>query len=117
MTCTKLILLMALSSLGLTIAQDDFLYGTFPEGFLWGAASSAYQIEGAWNTNGKNCLKPMKIFILGSTGKGENHWDFLTHAHDGGIVDNSTGDVAADSYHKYLDDVACLKETGVMISI
>jgi len=37
----------------------------------------------------------------------------MTHAYDGGILDNSTGDIAADSYHKYLDDVAALKETGV----
>jgi beta-glucosidase/6-phospho-beta-glucosidase/beta-galactosidase len=37
----------------------------------------------------------------------------MTHMYDGGIFDNSTGDVAADSYHKVQDDVACLKETGV----
>jgi len=39
----------------------------------------------------------------------------MTHAHDGGIFDNTTGDIAADSYNKYLDDVACLQETGVSI--
>jgi lactase-phlorizin hydrolase len=38
----------------LVSAQDDFLYGTFPDGFQWGAATSAYQIEGAWNLNGKS---------------------------------------------------------------
>jgi beta-glucosidase/6-phospho-beta-glucosidase/beta-galactosidase len=41
----------------------------------------------------------------------------LTHFHDGAISDNSTGDVAADSYNKYLDDIACLKETGVRLFI
>ncbi|CAB3365157.1 Hypothetical predicted protein [Cloeon dipterum] len=94
--CLALVLLVA-GRCGPTLAQDDFLYGTFPDGFIWGAATAAYQIEGAWNENGK----------------GENIWDFMTHAYDGGISDNSTGDIAADSYNKYLDDVAALKETGV----
>lgn len=38
----------------------------------------------------------------------------MTHFYDGGISDNSTGDVAANSYNKYMDDIACLKETGVI---
>jgi Glycosyl hydrolase family 1 len=33
--------------------EDEFLYDTFPDGFVWGAATSAYQIEGAWNLNGE----------------------------------------------------------------
>ncbi len=32
---------------------DDFLYDVFPEDFMWGAATSSYQIEGAWNIDGK----------------------------------------------------------------
>lgn len=32
--------------------QDEFLYGQFPYGFMWGLATSAYQIEGAWNVDG-----------------------------------------------------------------
>jgi len=32
--------------------EDDFLYGTFPTGFLWGLATSSYQIEGAWSEDG-----------------------------------------------------------------
>ncbi|XP_065341160.1 myrosinase 1-like [Cloeon dipterum] len=94
--CMAMVLLMV-GLFGLVIAQDQFLYGTFPKGFLWGAATASYQIEGGWNENGK----------------GENIWDRMVHAYDGGIKDNSTGDVAADSYHKYMDDVAALKETGV----
>ncbi|CAB3365153.1 Hypothetical predicted protein [Cloeon dipterum] len=94
--CLALVLLVV-GRCGPAVAQDDFLYGTFPDGFIWGAATAAYQIEGGWNEDGK----------------GENIWDFMTHAFDGGIADYSTGDIAADSYHKYLDDVAALKETGV----
>ena len=32
--------------------EDEFLYGTFPEGFTWGVATASYQIEGAWNVSG-----------------------------------------------------------------
>lgn len=52
MTAVKVVALLALSSFGLTVAQDDFLYGTFPDGFIWGAATAAYQIEGGWDADG-----------------------------------------------------------------
>jgi len=116
MTFIKVVLLVALSACGLTMAQDDFLYGTFPDGFIWGAATAAYQIEGAWNENGELnliCFFVNYQFDFKFKGKGENIWDVMTHAHDGGIQDDSTGDIAADSYHKYSDDITCLKETGV----
>lgn len=58
MTTMKVVAtLLALSAFGLTAnAQDDFLYGNFPDGFVWGAATAAYQIEGAWNADGENIL-------------------------------------------------------------
>jgi hypothetical protein len=57
MTTMKVVTLLALSAFGLTVrAQDDFLYGNFPDGFLWGAATAAYQIEGAWNADGNDIL-------------------------------------------------------------
>ncbi|KAJ8446591.1 hypothetical protein Cgig2_019744 [Carnegiea gigantea] len=60
---------------------------TIPTNFLFGAASSAYQYEGAYL----------------SDGKGLNNWDVFTHK-SGKIKDNSNGDVATDHYHHYLMD-------------
>ena len=67
---------------------------TFPQGFYWGTATAAYQIEGAWNEDGK----------------GPSIWD--TFAHAGKITDGSTGDVAVDHYHRYREDVQLMKAIG-----
>ena len=67
----------------------------FPRGFLWGTATSAYQIEGAWNEDGK----------------GPSIWD--TYAHTAGnIKNNDTGDIANDHYHRYKEDVALMRSIG-----
>jgi beta-glucosidase len=69
--------------------------GTFPKGFYWGTATSAYQIEGGWNEDGK----------------GPSIWD--TFAHTKGKIENGdTGDVANDHYHRYREDVALMKGMG-----
>ena len=67
----------------------------FPKGFFWGTATSSYQIEGAWNEDGK----------------GPSIWD--TYAHTPGKIRNGdTGDVANDHYHRYKEDVALMKDIG-----
>lgn len=74
---------------------------SFPDGFLIGSASAAYQIEGAWNEDGK----------------GPSIWDNLTHSKPDAIIDNSNGDVGADSYHKFPADIKAMKEVGVSVEI
>ncbi|MGP3778099.1 GH1 family beta-glucosidase [Halanaerobium saccharolyticum] len=68
----------------------------FPKNFEWGAATASYQIEGAYDEDGK----------------GESIWDRFTHQ-KGNIVNNDTGDVACDHYHRYQEDVELMKEIGL----
>lgn len=65
----------------------------FPDGFLWGTATASYQIEGAWNEDGK----------------GESIWDMVSHS-PGKIMNGDTGDIACDHYHRYKEDVKLMKE-------
>ena len=67
----------------------------FPKGFFWGTATAAYQVEGAWNEDGK----------------GPSIWDTYAHT-PGKIANGDTGDVANDHYHRYREDVALMKEIG-----
>lgn len=68
----------------------------FPTNFIWGTATSSYQIEGAWNEDGKS----------------ESIWDRFSHT-PGKIQDGTNGDVACDHYHRYTDDVALMSELGL----
>jgi beta-glucosidase len=68
----------------------------FPADFTWGAATAAYQIEGA--------------VTLG--GRGESIWDRFTSV-PGNIANGDTGDVACDSYHRYSEDVRLMRELGL----
>jgi len=70
---------------------------SFPQDFAWGAATSAYQIEGAWNEDGK----------------GPSVWDQMCHHRPERIWRRETGDVACDHYHRYREDVALMKEIGL----
>lgn len=67
----------------------------FPPGFRWGAATAAFQIEGATD----------------AAGRGPSIWDTFSHT-PGRILDGSNADVAADSYRRFRDDVELLTELG-----
>ncbi len=69
---------------------------SFPTNFLWGAATSAYQIEGAWNEDGK----------------GESIWDRFSHT-PGNVLNNDNGDVATDHYHRWPEDVRLMQTLGL----
>ena len=60
----------------------------FPKNFLWGAASASYQIEGG----------------VKEGGRGESVWDVFSHT-PGAVRDGDNGDVAADSYHRWREDI------------
>lgn len=68
----------------------------FPEGFLWGSASAAYQVEGAWNEDGK----------------GVTNWDKFVRIPNKTFKE-TTGDKAVDHYHRYKEDVALMAEMGL----
>jgi len=68
----------------------------FPKGFLWGSATASYQVEGAVNEDGR----------------GPSIWDTFSRI-PGKVVNNATGDVADDHYHRYKEDVQLMKSLGV----
>ena len=68
----------------------------FPRGFLWGSATASYQVEGA----------------VKEDGRGPSIWDTFSHT-PGKVVNNATGDVATDHYHRYKEDVQLMKALGV----
>ncbi|CAD6244337.1 GSCOCG00013351001-RA-CDS [Cotesia congregata] len=70
--------------------------GRFPDDFLFGVSTSAYQTEGAWNVSGK----------------GESIWDYATHNSPETVIDNSNGDIAANSYFMYKTDIDLAKQLG-----
>jgi beta-glucosidase len=74
------------------IAEPEIQGARFPDGFLWGTATASYQVEGAWNEDGK----------------GESIWDRYAHQ-VGHIKGGDTGDTACDHYHLYKQDIALLK--------
>jgi beta-glucosidase len=74
--------------------------GKLPSDFKWGAATAAYQVEGAWNTDGR----------------GESVWDHFTHLYPKNVEsgdrtnkDSTNGNVACDSYHKFDEDIKMMK--------
>jgi beta-glucosidase len=78
------------------VSSAQIAAARFPRDFLWGMATSAYQVEGAWNT----------------AGKGESIWDREAHT-PGKIRDGSTADVACDQYHRFKEDIAIMKRLNM----
>ncbi|EWM27607.1 glycosyl hydrolase family 1 [Nannochloropsis gaditana] len=68
----------------------------YPSDFAWGAATAAYQVEGAYNTDGR----------------GMSIWDTFSHI-PGKTANGDTGDVADDSYHRYEEDIKLAVEMGI----
>jgi beta-glucosidase len=67
----------------------------FPAGFVWGTATSSYQVEGAVNEDGR----------------GASIWDKFVRI-PGKIEDGTTGDRANEHYHRYKEDIALIRELG-----
>jgi beta-glucosidase len=68
----------------------------FPNGFLWGAATASYQVEGA----------------VHEAGRGPSIWDTFSHT-PGNVAQGDTGDVADDTFHRYRDDIRLAADIGV----
>jgi len=75
---------------------SDLAFPQFPAGFAWGVATAAYQIEGA----------------VAEDGRGTSIWDTFCRQ-PGAIRDGQTGDVAADHYHRWREDVALMAALGI----
>jgi beta-glucosidase len=68
----------------------------FPEGFLWGTATAAYQVEGATNEDGR----------------GTSIWDTFSHT-PGNVLHGDTGDITCDQYHRFEEDLDLMAEIGL----
>ena len=69
---------------------------SFPDGFLWGAATSSYQIEGA----------------VAEDGRSESVWDRFCRT-PGRVLNGDTGDVACDHYHRWREDIRIMEDLGL----
>jgi beta-glucosidase len=79
-----------------TSAESDASELAFPEGFLWGAATASYQIEGA----------------AGADGRSPSIWDTFSRT-PGKVHEGHTGDVACDHYNRYGEDVELMRSLGL----
>ncbi|XP_022960675.1 beta-glucosidase 12-like [Cucurbita moschata] len=96
LVCMLVIVVVSKATVEPTHPIDAVRRSSFPEGFVFGSSSAAYQYEGA----------------AFKYGKGPSIWDTYTHQHPERIADRSNGDIATDSYHRYKEDVAIMKQIG-----
>lgn len=82
------------------LADEELKRSDFGNNFVWGTATAAYQIEGAWNVDGK----------------GESIWDHFTHYRKGKIKTRENGDVACDFYHRYESDIELMRQMHIPAS-
>ncbi|CAH2040951.1 unnamed protein product [Thlaspi arvense] len=75
--------------------EEEIRRSQFPDGFFFGTATSAYQIEGAYVEDGKSL----------------NNWDVFNHRQ--GFIYGDNGDTADDHYHLYLEDIEIMRSMGV----
>jgi beta-glucosidase/6-phospho-beta-glucosidase/beta-galactosidase len=98
---TAVALLLALVAVGAASAEpasNETRPGRFPPNFLFGAATAAYQVEGA----------------AFEGGRGLSIWDEFSHL-QGKVFNNDHGDVAVDQYHRYEADIAMMKSMGLKV--
>ncbi|KAL1567134.1 beta-glucosidase [Salvia divinorum] len=79
-----------------TEEHTDVKRSDFPHGFLFGAATSAYQVEGAFHEDGKSL----------------SNWDIFCHI-DGNVVDGSNAEIADDHYHRFMEDIEMMESLGL----
>lgn len=87
---------LLLVAFGIQTCSSQINRASFPKGFVFGTASSAFQYEGA----------------VKEDGRGPTVWDTFSHTF-GKILDNSNADVAVDQYHRYPEDVQLMKDMGM----
>lgn len=78
-------------------SNDELKRSDFGKDFVFGTATAAYQIEGAWNEDGK----------------GESVWDHFVHYRKGKIKTRETGDIADDFYHRYEKDIELMRQMNI----
>eukprot|EP00624_Nannochloropsis_granulata_P003078 evm.model.NODE_25690_length_16931_cov_16.617329.2 len=93
---TSTLLAAAAASASLLLSVNAGSSSPYPSDFAWGAATASYQVEGAYNTDGR----------------GMSIWDTFSHI-PGKTANGDNGDVADDSYHRYKEDIKLAVEMGL----
>ncbi|MEX0811144.1 MAG: GH1 family beta-glucosidase [Chitinophagales bacterium] len=89
-------MLMAPDNLAKLVVGEEFRAADFGKNFKWGTATAAYQIEGAWDKDGK----------------GPSIWDTFTHE-KGNVLNFDNGDVACDFYNNYKQDIDFVRQMNM----